>query len=342
MIPGIVSAQSAIPATPPPSVTRMLLANQSSTNFYSYKNPLTTADFIENIDELGVGRCAMWSPNGVYAAFGSDAAPYLVFAKRSGDTLTTIAPTGTLPAGAVMSAAWSSDSSTVYIASTGGNKIYRYTRSGDVFTYDSSPGISAAGSPQASNALSLSADGAYVSMAHATSPYITTYRTSDWTKLVDPDVLPTGNGFSCAWHPGGAYLVVGHGTSPRVTLYSFASEAFTKLANPATIPANQGNGAGWNQSGSVLALAISSSPFWALYSFSGGVLTNISTASKALAGVGLCVAWQGDETVFLGHSSGNKITIYPVVAGVVGAAYTAPATTPTLNAVGVSVVSASG
>ena len=338
MIAGIVAAQRVVPASPPPSTLRLLIANGGVTNFYSYKNPLTTFSLVETIDESGSGSGAKWSPSGRYAMLGSDSGTFLRFAKRTGDTLATIVPIGTVPTNDVHSAAWAADDSAVYILADSSPRVFKYTRSGDVFTFDSSPATVPAGDPTSSTGASLSPDGAYLAVTHATSPYVTVYRTSDWVKLSNPATLPTGTGNGCAWHPGGNFLVVSHNTSPFVTLYSFAAETLTKVANPSLLPPGSCNGCAWNLSGNLLALTSATTPYWSMYSFSGGVLTNISTAGKALAGDGYGLDWAGEETVFLGHKSGERITIYPVVAGVIGTAYAGPATDPSFSGNAVSVI----
>lgn len=339
MIPGIVAAQRVVAATPPPpSTLRLLIANGGTTNFYSYKNPLTTFSLVETIDVSGSGVGAIWSPSGRYAVLGFTSSPYLLFAKRSGDTLSTITPTGTVSTDDMVSAAWSEDETIAYVFSTGTPRIAIYTRSGDVFTYDSAPASPPSGSPLGSTSMSLSPDGAYLAVAHTISPYFTVYRTSDWVNLANPATLPPNSATGCAWHPSGNYLVVSHNNTPFVTLYSFASEVLTKITNPAVLPPGVCNGCAWNENGSLLALTSATSPYWALYSFSGGTLTNISVAGKALAGAGYGLDWYGTETVFLGHTGGERITIYPVVAGVIGTAYAGPATDPSFSGNAVSVI----
>ena len=43
--------------------------------------------------------------------------------------------------------------------------------------------------------------GTYLSIAHATSPYVTTYKRAGdvLTKLADPATLPTGTGYGASW-----------------------------------------------------------------------------------------------------------------------------------------------
>jgi hypothetical protein len=68
---------------------------------------------------------------------------------------------------------------------------------------------------------SFSPDGAYLAVAHATSPFITIYKRSGdtFTKLADPSILPPGTGYGTAFSTDGAYLAVAHATSPFITIY---------------------------------------------------------------------------------------------------------------------------
>ena len=70
----------------------------------------------------------------------------------------------------------------------------------------------------------FSPDGAYLAVAHSTSPYLTIYKRSGdtFTKLANPSTLPAGTGVGCAFSPDGAYLAVAHSTSPYITIYNAA------------------------------------------------------------------------------------------------------------------------
>jgi hypothetical protein len=89
-----------------------------------------------------------------------------------------------------------------------------------------------------------------LAVAHANSPYVTTY---NWglgfgSKQADPGTLPTGTGRSVAFTrgteaAGGLYLAVGHDNSPYLSIYAY-SQAFgagAKVSNPATLPTGNVN-----------------------------------------------------------------------------------------------------
>ena len=67
----------------------------------------------------------------------------------------------------------------------------------------------------------FSPDGAYLAVAHGSSPYITIYKRSGdtFTKLPDPASLPAGTGYGTAFSPDGTYLSVTHDSSPFITIY---------------------------------------------------------------------------------------------------------------------------
>lgn len=317
-----------------PIVTaRLAVANGSTVDLYSYKDPFGTMTFIESFDQAGTGYGVAWSPNGVYLANGKASSPYLSLFRRDGDVLTKVqdvtGPTSTVP-----TMAWTADSTKLYIGY--GTVVARYNRSGDILTFDSSPGSALAGSFQQSTGMSLSPDGAYLACAHATSPYITVYRTSDWVKLANPSTLPTSTANGCAWHPSGAYLAVAHNTSPFVTLYSFSGEVLTKLADPSTLPAGSCNGVAWGGNGSFLVLTSGSIPRWHLYTHSAGVLTNVSTASFSLPGTGYGVAALGSRIV-CGHTAGDKITLFTFNGTTIANGPT-PSTVPSFSGLGVSLI----
>jgi 6-phosphogluconolactonase (cycloisomerase 2 family) len=69
--------------------------------------------------------------------------------------------------------------------------------------------------------VAFSSDDTYMSVAHASSPFITIYKRSadTFTKLTNPATLPTGTGLDVAFSSDNTYMSVAHGTSPFVTIY---------------------------------------------------------------------------------------------------------------------------
>ena len=83
-----------------------------------------------------------------------------------------------------------------------------------------------------------------IAVAHATTPYISTYPWSSGfgTKYADPAVLPTGNGRNVIFNPAGTVIAVAHDTTPYILTYPWSSGFGTKYADPAVLPTGVGYG----------------------------------------------------------------------------------------------------
>ena len=117
--------------------------------------------------------------------------------------------------------------------------------------------------PNTGNDCAFSPDGSLLAVTHATSPYITIYNTSDWTKLANPSTLPPNNSNGCAFSPDGSLLAVTHNSSPFITIYD--TDTRTKLANPSTLPSSAAYGCAFSPDGRLLAVAYITSPFITFY-----------------------------------------------------------------------------
>ena len=173
--------------------------------------------------------------------------------------------------------------------------------------------------------------GTYLSVAHFTSPYVTTYKRAGdvLTKLADPATLPTGTGVGASWSPDGTYLSIAHYTSPFVTTYKRAGDVLTKLADPATLPTGLGRGASWSPDGTYLSIAHSTSPFVTTYKRAGDVLTKLANPATLPTGIGFGASWSPDGTYLsIAHVASPYVTTYKR-AGDVLTKLTNPATLPT-------------
>lgn len=59
----------------------------------------------------------------------------------------------------------------------------------------------------------------YAAVAHPTSPFITIYDSTDWSKIPDPAVLPSSQGNAVALSPDGRFLAVGSQSLPFLAVY---------------------------------------------------------------------------------------------------------------------------
>jgi len=86
-----------------------------------------------------------------------------------------------------------------------------------------------------------------------------------FTKLSNPDVLPTGTGYGASFSSDGNYLAVAYFNSPFVTIYKRDGDTFTKLADPDVLPSLYGYGASFSPDGNYLAIAHDGSPRVTIY-----------------------------------------------------------------------------
>jgi 6-phosphogluconolactonase (cycloisomerase 2 family) len=175
----------------------------------------------------------------------------------------------------------------------------------------------------ASTALStaFSPDGKYLTVAHATSPFITIYEidsaTNTFTKLANPASLPAGTGRGTAFSPDGKYLTVAHATSPFITIYEIdsATNTFTKLANPAQLPASIGNGAAFSPDGKYMTVSHDFSPFITIYEIDSATNTFTKLANPSVlptaSGTGTAFSPDG-KYMTVSHTATPFITIYEI------------------------------
>ncbi|MEQ1674575.1 MAG: hypothetical protein ABL865_06020, partial [Candidatus Nitrotoga sp.] len=147
-------------------------------------------------------------------------------------------------------------------------------------------------------------DGKYIAVAHATTPFVTVYRSdpSDvFTKISGPTVAPAGNANAVAYSPDGKYMAVVHATSPFVTIYKrsgVTGETYTKLGNPlGGLPAGIGRSVKFTETSKYLVVAHDATPFVSVYKIStGDVFTKLANPTTLPAGNGLSVdeVWEAD------------------------------------------------
>jgi len=175
--------------------------------------------------------------------------------------------------------------------------------------------------------------GTYLSIAHQTSPFVTTYKRAGdvLTKLSNPATLPTGLASGASWSPDGTYLSIAHQTSPFVTTYKRTGDSLVKLSDPATLPTDRGFGASWSPDGTYLSIAHQTSPFVTTYKRAGDVLTKLSDPATLPTGLASGASWSPDGTYLsISHQTSPFVTTYKR-AGDVLTKLSNPATLPTGN-----------
>jgi sugar lactone lactonase YvrE len=125
--------------------------------------------------------------------------------------------------------------------------------------------------PNFGNGVALTPDGAVMAVAHAGSPYVTTYDWDGeaWVKRPNPSVRPTNVSEGVALTHDGAVMAVAHQSSPYVTTYDWDGEAWVKRPDPSVLPPNFGNGVALTPDGAVMAVVHNTPPYVTTYDWDG-------------------------------------------------------------------------
>ena len=156
-------------------------------------------------------------------------------------------------------------------------------------------------------------DGTRLAITHGSSPRISIYDTSTWpyTKISDPDTLPTGTAWGCSWSPDGTRLAVAHDTSPYITIYDTTTTPYTKITNPGTLPVSTSYGCSWSPDGTRLAVAHKTSPYITIYDTTTTPYTKITNPGTLPAGNANGCSWSPDgKKLAVAHDSSPYMTVY--------------------------------
>lgn len=86
--------------------------------------------------------------------------------------------------------------------------------------------------------------GTYPSLANlTTAPFITIYKNNGndtFTKLANPDVVPTSDCYGVAFSADGKYMAAACNAAPWLIVWKRNGDAFTKVTDPAALPASTG------------------------------------------------------------------------------------------------------
>lgn len=114
----------------------------------------------------------------------------------------------------------------------------------------------------------FSPDGSIFVVAHQTSPYITRFRTSDWSVLPNLPTTPEGVCWWVAFSPDGSTMAVAHANGHRVSRYDTTTwgrgPAFSSLPN------GDGYGCSYSPDGKYLAVVHANAPYVSIYNLSTG------------------------------------------------------------------------
>lgn len=170
----------------------------------------------------------------------------------------------------------------------------------------------------------------YLAIPHSTSPYVTIYDTSNWNKLANPSVLPTGNAMGVDFSPNGNFMVVTHTASPFVTIYNTSD--WSKVANPTTLPDGDANEAAFSPDGSLLAIGHATSQYLTIYNASNW--SKVSDPASLPAGIVRSLEFSPDgKLLAVAHDGASYLKIYKTSDWSV---VTGPSNLPSANATSVT------
>lgn len=176
-----------------------------------------------------------------------------------------------------------------------------------------------------------SVNGSFTAFAHATSPFISIFNTTNYPyyRVSNPAILPASTGNGVAWGNDDEFLAEAHATTPFVTIYARVGDNFGKLSNPATLPAGTGNGVDFNpNNASHLAVGHVGSPTITVYERSGTTFTKLSNPASLPAGTVNAVAWSTNGTMLATGGLGTPSLAFYYLDGSTLVKQTAPSVAP--------------
>jgi PKD repeat protein len=149
-----------------------------------------------------------------------------------------------------------------------------------------------------------------------------------FTRLPNPNILPTGFGNAIACTRDGVYVAVAHTTTPRLTIYKRSGDVYTKLPNP-TIPTGNGTAVAFSGNGVYLCVTHATTPYISIYKRSGDTFTKLPNVSPAIyrTAISCCLSFTGDRLI-LGLASSPFVYVFANV-GDVYTSVSSPSNPPT-------------
>lgn len=260
----------------------------------------------------GLDQCysCSFSPDGKLLAIGVNYSPRLIVLRT--DTWDRVNLVGGNPNGSVMDIAFSPDGSKVACAAA--------SSSNSIEVYESEmwgklPIVGGANLQNGAQACAFSPDNAFLAVGHYELPYLTIYRTSDWSKVVENYGI-TSRINSLKYSPDGSMLACCNINTPYFTLLNTSD--WSKI--PFTTAMSGFNSAtrccAFSQSGRWLAVTWNNSPNLAVFNTSDWSKITLNGGTPFPSGVnGLGVAFNHDDTLLGAVCSGDsnsvkKIALY--------------------------------
>jgi hypothetical protein len=185
-----------------------------------------------------------------------------------------------------------------------------------VYTFDWSDGLKYKGNTNVADVgydTSLSDNGSVLAVAHATSPYISTFdwTAGAWVKRADPSNLPVGTARGCSLSGNGLVLAVAHDSSPYISTYDWTAGAWVKRDNPASLPAGRAYSVSLSKNGLIMAVAHDNSPYTTTYDWTDGAWVKRADPANLPTGSGRACDLTDDGAVLaVGHANSPYFTVY--------------------------------
>lgn len=194
----------------------LAFASQNTLYIYSVDPSTDTFTQITSVAP-GVVEGVSWSANGNYVALGQTGNQYMNIYKFDGTTLTKLTNPSTVPVnttnGSFPTFHPTDETCFVAISTT---RLIVYSLINDVINV-----VADISTVSTLTRVAWSSDGKYVAITTSGSPYVIVWKKegNTYTKMANPDVIPTGIGRNLTYGNISPYLVVTHTTSPFVTIY---------------------------------------------------------------------------------------------------------------------------
>ena len=129
--------------------------------------------------------------------------------------------------------------------------------------------------------------------------------------LPEPDVLPVGFCWGCAFSSDSVYLATVYESSPYITVYKRTGDVFVNLSTPSVLPGGRGLYCAFSPDGSYLAVVSQNSPYLTVYKRNGDTFIKLPNPSALPPGASNGCAFSPDGSYLaVGSQNSPYLTIY--------------------------------
>ena len=261
------------------------------------------------------GRLCSWTPDGEYLAISSQVSPMLKIYQRSGASFTQLPSPASLTTSPGRGCKFSPSGEYLSVSHISQGFLTLYRRTGSSFEVLDAP--ASAPTDQVNN-IDWSPDNRYLAIAQAISGgqniYLYENQNGTLIRLSDPASLPSGDGRTVAFSPGGNLLAASNNAGD-IFIYEH-NEGNLTLTNEIDEGTGTINGLCWHPSGQYLATGSSLPPFLRVYSKnSDNSFTALPDPSTSPASNIFDANWSNDgQFLVTAHNTSPYITIYQSTA----------------------------